>query len=180
MLTKKRESIIESGQYTLAPFWRRFIALMVDLTIIFYGYYFISKFFSAIGYEIEKIDFVNLAHVELESTTMSHTTLEILKVVLGLMPAIYFSLMFFLTNGLTVGKFLLRIRVVSLYHHRIGYWHCFERSLGYAASVLELGLGFVQAFWNPNRMALHDKIGETIVVRIEKKKKEIIEEEEDA
>jgi hypothetical protein len=42
--------------------------------------------------------------------------------------------------------------------------------LGYFASAFEFGFGFFQAFWNPNRMALHDKIGETIVIEIPGKK----------
>ena len=44
-----------------------------------------------------------------------------------------------------------------------------KRSLGYIASTLEAGLGFLQVFWNPNKMTLHDKIGETVVINIRKK-----------
>jgi hypothetical protein len=62
------------------------------------------------------------------------------------------------------------IRVISLFHQHIGLLHSFERSLGYFASALEGGFGYIQAFWNPNRMSLHDKIGETIVVMVPKKK----------
>jgi len=57
-----------------------------------------------------------------------------------------------------------------LYQEHLGLWHCVERSLGYFASALEFGFGYVQAFWNPNRMTLHDKIGETIVVALPTKK----------
>jgi hypothetical protein len=56
-----------------------------------------------------------------------------------------------------------------MYHRRLGLWHCIERSLGYIASTLEAGLGFLQVFWNPNKMTLHDKIGETVVINIRKK-----------
>jgi len=52
----------------------------------------------------------------------------------------------------------------------LGFWHCFERSLGYFTSALEFGFGYIQAIWNPNRMALHDKIGETIVISLPRKK----------
>jgi uncharacterized RDD family membrane protein YckC len=38
--------------------------------------------------------------------------------------------------------------------------------LGYFASALEFGFGYIQAIWNPNRMSLHDKIGETIVIQV--------------
>jgi len=34
---------------------------------------------------------------------------------------------------------------------------------GYVASTLELGIGFYQVFWNPNRMTLHDRIAELTI-----------------
>ncbi len=91
------------------------------------------------------------------------------KILLGLTPVIYFTLSFYFWKGQTIGKRILRLRVISLYHEHLGFWHCLERSLGYFASTAELGFGFIQAFWNPNRMALHDKICETIVIKLQKK-----------
>jgi len=44
-------------------------------------------------------------------------------------------------------------------------WHSVERALGYAASTLELGFGFLQYFIHPNRRTVHDRIAETIVAR---------------
>ena len=57
------------------------------------------------------------------------------------------------------------IRVMSLAHHRLSLWHSIERSLGYGDSALEFGFGFMQYFLNPNRRTVHDRIGETIVIR---------------
>lgn len=77
---------------------------------------------------------------------------------------VYFGLFVWKTNGLTPGKRLMRIRVVSLTHDRIGLWQATERALGYGASVLEGGFGFIQYFIHPNRCCVHDRIAETIVV----------------
>jgi hypothetical protein len=44
-------------------------------------------------------------------------------------------------------------------------WHSFERALGYGASALEFGFGFVQYFIHPNRRTVHDRMAETIVIR---------------
>jgi uncharacterized RDD family membrane protein YckC len=54
--------------------------------------------------------------------------------------------------------------VVSLNHERLSLWHAIERALGYAASSLEAGFGFLQYFTHPNRQTVHDRIAETIVV----------------
>jgi uncharacterized RDD family membrane protein YckC len=170
MLYKKRETIIEDGEYVLAPFWRRFFAFQTDFVVICILYFLIARLLPKVGLTIENISISNLMEVEMESHTVSQTTMKILKVFLGFMPVIYFSLMFYFTKGRSIGKYFFKIGVVSLYHHRIGFWHCIERSLGYAASFLELGLGIFQGFWNPNRMMLHDKIAETVVVDLKKKK----------
>ena len=77
---------------------------------------------------------------------------------------IYFGLTTYFGNGKTLGKKLLKIRVVSITHSKMTLFQSIERSLGYAASLLEGGFGFIQYFINPNRRTVHDRIAETIVV----------------
>ncbi len=77
----------------------------------------------------------------------------------------YFGLFTYFLRGRTPGKWLMGIRVVSLAHERISLWHAVERALGYGASMLEGGFGFLQYFINPNKRTVHDRIAETIVVR---------------
>ena len=80
----------------------------------------------------------------------------------------YFALFTWLTDGRTPGKWIVGIRVLSLVHERMNLWHSFERALGYVASSLEFGFGFVQYFIHPNKRTVHDRIAETIVVRVRK------------
>jgi len=54
--------------------------------------------------------------------------------------------------------------VVSLVGERITLWQSVERALGYGASMLEAGTGFLQYFTHHNRCCVHDRIAETIVV----------------
>ncbi|MGH9261392.1 MAG: RDD family protein [Acidimicrobiales bacterium] len=70
---------------------------------------------------------------------------------------LYFSLGLSWGKGRTPGKWILGIRVVSLTHERLSFWHALERALGYGASALEAGIG-------QNRQTVHDRIAETIVV----------------
>jgi uncharacterized RDD family membrane protein YckC len=70
----------------------------------------------------------------------------------------------YIGNGATLGKRIMKIRVVSLVHHRLSLWHSFERALGYGASALEAGFGFLQYFFHPARRTVHDRIAETIVI----------------
>jgi len=75
----------------------------------------------------------------------------------------YFGITLYAGRGQTLGKRLLGIRVVSLTRTRITLWQSIERALGYGASMLEGGFGFLQYFMNPNRCCVHDRIAETIV-----------------
>ncbi|PJA27562.1 MAG: hypothetical protein CO189_06680 [candidate division Zixibacteria bacterium CG_4_9_14_3_um_filter_46_8] len=83
----------------------------------------------------------------------------------------YFGFITFVARGQTVGKRLLAIRVVSLASDRLTLWQCIERALGYGASALEAGFGFLQFFLHPNRQTVHDRIAETIVVSSPRRKR---------
>jgi hypothetical protein len=58
----------------------------------------------------------------------------------------------------------------------MGLWQSIERGLGYGAAVLELGLGFLQFFWDRNRMCAQDRLAETIVIDVRKPKDNAISE----
>ncbi len=76
---------------------------------------------------------------------------------------LYFVAANYLSNGRSIGKWIARSRVVSLARPHLGLWQCAERVLGYAVSVAEI-VGFIQYFFSPNRMSMHDRIAETIVI----------------
>lgn len=78
--------------------------------------------------------------------------------------SIYFTVAMTLTNGFTVGKKLLGIRVIRLDGEPLTWWASFERAGGYVAGIATGLLGFAQVFWDPNRQCVHDKIGSTVVV----------------
>jgi RDD family len=79
---------------------------------------------------------------------------------------LYFTAFTALWRGQTPGKRMVGIRVMRLEGQKITLWASFERFGGYAASIFTGLLGFAQIFWDKNRQALHDKISETVVVRV--------------
>ena len=81
---------------------------------------------------------------------------------------IYWGLGNYWGNGQTPGKWIARTRAMSLTSPRMGAWQSIERALGYGAAVLEGGLGFLQFFWDRNRMCAQDRLAETIVVDVRK------------
>ncbi len=79
--------------------------------------------------------------------------------------ALYFSTILAWTNGLTPGKRLFGLRVVRLNGEPMSWLMAFERSGGYAAGFATGLLGFAHMLWDPNRMGIHDKIAETVVIK---------------
>ncbi len=79
--------------------------------------------------------------------------------------ALYLTVSHAAWKGRSIGKRLLRIRVVMIDQRPLNWWLSFERSGGYAAGFATGLLGFAQVFWDPNRQAIHDKVAETIVIQ---------------
>lgn len=102
---------------------------------------------------------------DLGPMTMAHLLMNGVEYIKELIEStLYFAVIVKLTKGQTLGKWLMKVRIVSLTHHELGWWQSIERALGYGASLLEGGFGFLQFFINRNRQTVHDRIAETIVI----------------
>lgn len=77
---------------------------------------------------------------------------------------VYFSLLPAWWGGQTVGKKLMRLRVLELTGKPMTVMRSLKRYGGYAAGLATGGVGFLQLLWDPNRQALHDKAAHTVVV----------------
>jgi uncharacterized RDD family membrane protein YckC len=165
-----RHEFHRDNAYILATIKRRFVAFLIDWIVLVLIYCCIIILFGLFSMNITKINVIGIFDVEVEMNNTHSYLITFLKFLFGLLPVLYFAMSFYFFKGQTIGKYFLRIKVLSLYHEHLGLWHCIERSLGYFASALEFGFGYIQAFWNPNRMTLHDKIGETIVIELPVKK----------
>jgi len=134
----------------LASFKSRAVAFMIDLFIVV-----LLSIPVGLLMEYRKIAQSHDVHIDINPF---HDWWSLIILVL------YSGLSTYFGHGQTLGKRLLRLRVVSLTHHHLSLWHCIERALGYGASAAELGFGFYQYFIHPNRQTTHDRIAETIVV----------------
>jgi uncharacterized RDD family membrane protein YckC len=166
----------------LASFWQRAAALLIDGLIVGFVYSVLLSTVATIyvnrhpGSSIA----INLADASHKIRTQEsaepvgdtiqdavHHKLreEAVEVLQGvIVPILYFGIFLWQGNGRTPGKRFLKIRVVSLVHTHISFWHAAERALGYGAALLEGGFGFFQFFLHPYRRCAQDRLAETIVV----------------
>ncbi len=139
----------------LASFKARAVALLVDFIL---GAVLFVPLGMGIAYLLNLAGY-KVAHVELNFFENWYSIVYL---------ALWFGLCNYFGNGRTLGKRLVGIRAVSLVHERLSLFQSMERALGYGASMLEMGFGFLQYFIHPNRRCVHDRIAETIVVREKK------------
>lgn len=163
----------------LAGFTRRFFALFIDLFVLIIIIYIIgtiSDYFGLINFGL-KIGINSDKTINNLPNINNDTRIdapEYLKIIFKLsIPVLYFGLITCCTNGYTFGKRIFRIRIVSTSHKHLTLWHSIERSLGYYASSLEFGFGFLQYFIDYNRRTVHDRVAETIVIKVNKNGKTI-------
>jgi len=139
----------------LAGFKRRSVAFLIDLMVI-------AILNGAFNLD-DIITFSQTGTIEEKITIMEKVKEELV----GLAAMIlYFGLITYYYHGQTIGKRIMRIRVISLKHGKLIMWQSIERSLGYGASALEAGFGFLQIIWDENRQAVHDRIAETTVIKL--------------
>jgi uncharacterized RDD family membrane protein YckC len=137
----------------LANFKQRAWAMVIDLAIV--GV--VQTVFGLHGCKSE--------HHELGPVTFAGLLMMAAHKIENLIEfTLYFAVLLKIGKGQTPGKKLMKARVVSLTHEEIGWWQSIERGLGYGASLLEGGFGFVQFFFARNQQCVHDRIAETIVV----------------
>jgi len=136
----------------LATFWQRLLGYCVDLLIAVVIW---------VPLELSWRYFV-LHETNIHIDWDFHQAGNIIVMIL------YWGLANYFGNGRTLGKWVAGTQVLSLTSERMGLWQSVERGLGYGAAVLELGLGFLQFFWDRNRMCAQDRLAETIVVDVRK------------
>ncbi|MDZ4245851.1 MAG: RDD family protein [Dehalococcoidia bacterium] len=70
------------------------------------------------------------------------------------------------TWGATIGKAVLRLKVVRVNGSKLSYTRSFARYWAYYVSFLPAGIGFLAIGLNPKKRGFHDYISDTRVVRL--------------
>jgi uncharacterized RDD family membrane protein YckC/Tfp pilus assembly protein PilE len=152
-------AISAPDEITYAGFWERFAALIVDGFVLFV----VNMVFSVLA---------AISIPLLGGKGDSGAGLGILVVAIYLLPwlfsAAYFSLMESGERGATLGKRLLKLRVVGSSGNRISKGRAVGRWFAHAVSNITLLIGYLIQPFTEKKQALHDMISGTFVVRTEK------------
>jgi uncharacterized RDD family membrane protein YckC len=151
--------------YKFAGFWRRFVAFMIDstmVTIIFVvlcGIAGLAFFFGAMSANNSGL---------LTDLVKPKGFSSVVFLILGFYIAIniaYFTY-FHGTTGRTPGKMLLGLQVYCADGTEVSFGIAFLRAVGYLVSSLlfTIPLGFIWAAFDKKKQAWHDKVAGTVVI----------------
>ncbi|MCO4845690.1 MAG: RDD family protein [Sulfurovum sp.] len=147
----------ESLSLSVASSQKRITAFVIDDIVI--SVFFIIIFYNQFSAVFSNITVVDEAALESVNAFIAQNLLVVLAIKL-----IYHTV-FVWQNGMTLGKYLMKIKVIDL---ETGNTPVFQKAFLRASvripSEILFYLGFLMAFFVPLRQTLHDKISNCVVV----------------
>jgi uncharacterized RDD family membrane protein YckC len=145
-----QESASNAAGETLASPWRRISAALVDMMLL---------------------SILDAVVLYLTLRLCGLTTAEMVR--LPILPLVAFFLMlnggyfiaFTTVGGQSIGKMALGIKVIAQEDGAVSIGRATLRTVAYLISALPLGAGFLPGVISPDRLALHDRLAHTRVIR---------------
>jgi len=149
-----REGVAPLGAFTYATVGRRFVAIFIDGLILM----------AVIFIPVMILTVVLTASMKASGTQeLPGWFMPIMLIVEYGLPAAY-EIFFIGKYGATPGKMLMKVKVVSADGGPISYGRATGRYFAKMLSALILYIGFIMAFWDDEKRALHDRICQTRVI----------------
>jgi uncharacterized RDD family membrane protein YckC len=161
---KLREGIRPAGAVRYGGFWLRYLAAIVDSTLLSVVLYIIGIIAVVIALAVFGIKWIdpNQPQAELTSKIMiGYGFLILLSLILS---AVYETWMV-TKYGATLGKMVCQLRVVMSDGSKISYARSLGRHFGKYLSGFTLYIGYIMAGFDDEKRALHDRICDTRVIK---------------
>lgn len=145
-------------------FWKRAVAIIIDSV-------FLNNAVKISLLPLQwSLDFDNILVADLFLGMDTQQTREVLLYVIlylfsGLIIGLVYFTYFHSSTGQTIGKKLVKIKVIQASGGPINYKIAFIRWAGYFISGLVMFLGFICVVFDKNKQGWHDKIAGTYVVK---------------
>ena len=149
----------ETISLPIASSQKRIAAFVIDDIIV--TLFFIIIFYTQLTELFSNISVIDETALESINSFISQNVLVVLSIKL-----IYHTVLVW-QNGMTLGKYLMKIKVIEL---ETGHIPNFQRSFLRASvripSELLFYLGFLMAFFVPLKQTLHDKLSHCVVIDV--------------
>jgi uncharacterized RDD family membrane protein YckC len=142
-----------SNKVTVVGFVPRLLAAIIDGAMVGFHGFMLAFVIGMIAV------FLDMFRME-----KSSGSLELLMLLCVLGFSIVYYVGFWTTDGQTVGKTVLGLKVVGTGGSQLSTGKALLRYIGYIVNVIVLSIGFVWAAFDHRRQGWHDKIAGTVVV----------------
>jgi len=147
----------ESLSLSIASSQKRITSFVIDDIVI--TLFFIIIFYDQFSALFSNITVVDEAALQSVNAFIAENLLVVLSIKL-----IYHTV-FVWQNGMTLGKYLMKIKVIDLETGNIpGFQKAFLRASVRIPSEVLFYVGFLMAFFVPLKQTLHDKVSNCVVV----------------
>lgn len=144
---------------SIASSQKRVAAFVIDDLVV-------SMFFFIIFYDQFNALFSDITVID-ESALVSINIFLAQNLLVVLAIKLIYHTVFVWQNGMTLGKYLMKIKVIDLDTGEIpGFSKAFLRASVRIPSEVLFYLGFLMAFFVPLRQTLHDKLSNCVVVNV--------------
>lgn len=148
---RQAEAAEGAGNFVYASVIARFGALLIDAIIFSVAWYVAGGLL--------------MRHLYRWAWEINLAPATLMQLVLGLLYWLYFAGMESSAGQATIGKRLLKLRVVDLQGQRISFGKATGRYFAKILSALPLCLGFLAAAFSKRRQAWHDKLAGCLVIK---------------
>ncbi len=149
----------ETLSLSIASSQKRIAAFVIDDFIV--SLFFIIIFYTQLTELFSNITVMDETALESINIFISQNILVVLSIKL-----IYHTVLVW-QNGMTLGKYLMKIRVIGLEtEHTPNFQRSFLRASVRIPSELLFYLGFLMAFFVPLKQTLHDKLSQCVVIDV--------------
>ncbi|MDU7692793.1 MAG: RDD family protein [Helicobacter sp.] len=142
-----------------AGFWIRLLATVIDFIILF----------SVVT--IGTITIITISDSYDSGSTPAFLFFLDCPIIFWLIVIIAVTIAFWHGFGATPGKIICKIKIVNATtHETIGFWRSIWRLIGYCVSATFAYLGFIWIAFDPKGQGWHDKMANTVVIKVRRKK----------
>ena len=154
----KTVDMVREKMFVYAGFWRRFVAIIIDVVVLsvleIFVWFIIGSIIEFIN-PIAKVGMVfGIPYVKFANYVVS-----------TVVDWLYFTLLESSYKQATLGKMALGIIVTDLNGNRISFGRANVRYWSKIISLLTLCIGYIMAGFTKKKQALHDMIANTLVIK---------------
>jgi uncharacterized RDD family membrane protein YckC len=147
-----------------AGFWRRFVAIFIDIIIIgALQFVVIAPILAAIGIGVSNSSAMDTADPMAMVATIA-AVFSTVGIIGQVVQILYFTLMESSKYQATIGKLALGLIVTDMNGGKLDFVKALIRNVSKIVSGIILAIGYIMAAFTEKKQALHDIIAGTLVV----------------